>query len=98
MKIGALYIRVSTHMQEELSPESQKKILLEYAKANDIYVPNEYIFMDLGISGRKAEKRPDFQRMITLANQIHHLFKLSLCGNLVDLRETKKKASCISLY
>lgn len=67
MKIGALYIRVSTHMQEELSPESQKKILLEYAKANDIYVPNEYIFMDLGISGRKAEKRPDFQRMITLA-------------------------------
>ena len=67
MKIGALYIRVSTHMQEELSPESQKKILLEYAKANDIYVPNEYIFMDLGISGRKAEKRPDFQRMIALA-------------------------------
>lgn len=67
MKIGALYIRVSTHMQEELSPESQKKILLSYAKSHDIYVPEEYIFMDLGISGRKAEKRPDFQRMITLA-------------------------------
>lgn len=67
MKIGALYIRVSTHMQEELSPESQRKILLSYAKSHDIFVPEEFIFMDLGISGRKADKRPDFQRMISMA-------------------------------
>ena len=67
MKIGALYIRVSTHMQEELSPESQKKLLLSYAKSHDIFVPEEFIFMDLGISGRKADKRPDFQRMISMA-------------------------------
>lgn len=67
MKIGALYIRVSTHMQEELSPESQKKILLSYAKSHDIFVPEEFIFMDLGISGRKADRRPDFQRMISMA-------------------------------
>lgn len=66
-KIGAIYIRVSTDKQEELSPDAQKRLLLEYAKAHDIYVPAEYIFQDNGISGRKAEKRPEFQRMIGLA-------------------------------
>ena len=30
------YVRVSTHDQEEVSPESQKKLLREYAKKNDI--------------------------------------------------------------
>lgn len=67
MKIGAAYIRVSTDMQLELSPESQLKAIREYAKKNDIILSNEYIFKDEGISGRKAEKRPDFMRMIAVA-------------------------------
>ena len=66
MKTGALYIRVSTHNQDELSPDAQKRLLLDYAKANDILISNEYIFME-SISGRKADKRPEFQRMIALA-------------------------------
>lgn len=66
MKTGALYIRVSTHSQDELSPDAQKRLLLDYAKANDILISNEYIFME-SISGRKADKRPEFQRMIALA-------------------------------
>lgn len=66
---AALYIRVSTEDQVELSPDSQKKLLLEYAKKNDLFVDDEHIFMDEGISGRKAEKRPAFMNMIALAKK-----------------------------
>lgn len=64
---AALYIRVSTEDQIELSPDSQKKLLLDYAKKNNLEVMDEHIFMDEGISGRKAEKRPQFMNMIALA-------------------------------
>ncbi|MBS6520304.1 MAG: recombinase family protein [Clostridiales bacterium] len=67
MKTGALYIRVSTHMQDELSPDAQKRLLLEYAKTNDILISSDYIFIENGISGRKVDKRPEFQKMISLA-------------------------------
>lgn len=67
IKIGAAYIRVSTGKQEELSPDSQKRLILDYAKSNDIVIPEEFIFMENGISGRKANKRPEFQKMIALA-------------------------------
>jgi site-specific DNA recombinase len=67
IKIGAAYIRVSTGKQEELSPDSQKRLILDHAKSNGIVIPEEYIFMENGISGRKADKRPQFQKMIALA-------------------------------
>lgn len=67
MKMAAAYIRVSTHMQEELSPDAQRRLLIDYAKKNDMILTNEYIFVDSGISGRKAEKRPAFLKMIELA-------------------------------
>lgn len=67
MKIGAAYIRVSTDMQLELSPESQLKAIKEYAQRNDIILSNEFIFKDEGISGRKAEKRLAFMQMIAVA-------------------------------
>ena len=66
---AALYIRVSTEDQVELSPDSQKKLLLDYAKKNGLLVEDEHIFMDEGISGRKAEKRPAFMNMIALAKK-----------------------------
>lgn len=69
LKIAALYIRVSTHMQEELSPEAQKRLLEDYAKANGMIIPKEFVFMEKGISGRKADRRPEFQRMISIAKQ-----------------------------
>lgn len=77
-KIGCLYIRVSTGKQEELSPESQKDKLLEYAAAHNIFVPEEYIFFENGISGRKADKRPKFQEMIALAKKKEHTFDVIL--------------------
>lgn len=64
---AALYVRVSTDRQEELSPDAQKRLLLDYAKAHDMFVSPEYIFTENGISGRKADKRPEFQKMISLA-------------------------------
>lgn len=64
MNSAALYIRVSTTDQTEYSPEAQKKALLSYAKNNNLFVNPNNIFVDEGISGRKAEKRPAFMKMI----------------------------------
>lgn len=66
-KMAAAYIRVSTDDQIEFSPDSQLKKIKEYAKKNDLILPDEFIFMDEGISGRNAAKRPEFNRMISLA-------------------------------
>ncbi|MCI9623694.1 MAG: recombinase family protein [Lachnospiraceae bacterium] len=70
LRSGFAYIRVSTHDQEELSPDSQERILRDYAKNNNIVL--EQIYIDSGISGRKAEKRPAFQEMIARAKSKEH--------------------------
>ena len=67
MKTAAAYIRVSTEEQTELSPDSQIKLIREYAKKNDFIVPDEFIFHDDGISGRTTAKRPGFNKMIGTA-------------------------------
>lgn len=67
--IGALYIRVSTEEQSELSPDAQKRLMLDYAAKHNLLIPKEYIFIDDGITGRKTDKRLQFNRMITLAKQ-----------------------------
>lgn len=63
----AAYIRVSTDDQIEFSPDSQRKALLNYAEKNNMYLPNEFIFVDEGISGKTTSKRPSFNKMIGLA-------------------------------
>lgn len=75
LRIGAIYVRVSTGRQDEheLSPDSQIKLALDYAKKNNILVPAEYIFHEKGgISGKRADKRPYFQQMIGLAKSSDH--------------------------
>ena len=67
MKTAAAYIRVSTDDQTEYSPSSQIKKIREYAKRNDYILPNGYIFIDEGISGRTTAKRPAFNKMIGIA-------------------------------
>lgn len=67
IKNAAAYIRVSTHMQDELSPDAQKRLLADYAKANNLILSNEHIFIEKGISGKKANNRPEFMRMISMA-------------------------------
>lgn len=78
MKIGAAYIRVSTDDQIEFSPDSQLKKIKEYAKNNDILLPEEFIFVDEGISGKYAKKRPEFMKMIGTAKTKPKPFDLIL--------------------
>ena len=67
MQTAAAYVRVSTEDQVEYSPDSQIKAIQKYAKDHDMILPQEFIFADEGISGRKALNRPAFQRMIGMA-------------------------------
>lgn len=67
MKIAAAYIRVSTDDQVEYSPESQLEHIRSYAKRNGYILPEEFIFMDEGISGKSTKKRTEFLRMIGIA-------------------------------
>lgn len=72
MKTAAAYIRVSTDDQTEYSPDSQLKLLREFAKKNDYILPDEFIFQDDGISGKDAKHRPSFNKMIALAKSEEH--------------------------
>ena len=54
------YIRVSTNKQEELSPDSQEKLLRDYASRNNIVILK--IFFEIGVSGRKAKNVPSFKK------------------------------------
>lgn len=66
--IGAAYIRVSTDDQTELSPDAQLREILQTAKADGYTIPDDFIFLeDRGRSGRRADNRPEFQRMISIA-------------------------------
>lgn len=69
MKTAAAYIRVSTDDQIEYSPASQLEKIREYAKRNGYILPDEYVYMDEGISGRHTAKRAAFNKMIGTAKQ-----------------------------
>ena len=71
-KIAAAYIRVSTDDQSELSPDSQLSAIREYAAKNGCIVPEEHVYVDEGISGRTAAKRPAFNKMIAAAKEKEH--------------------------
>ncbi len=64
---GACYIRVSTEDQTEFSPEAQLKLIKKYAKDNNIILTKEHIYIDKGKSGKRADKRPEFMKMIATA-------------------------------
>lgn len=69
MKTAAVYIRVSTDEQAEYSPDSQLTEAKAYAARHDILISPDHIYTDVGISGRKATKRPEFMRMISAAKE-----------------------------
>lgn len=75
-KMACAYIRVSTDLQEEYSPDAQLRLLKEYAAGHDIILTD--IYQDLGISGRKADKRPQFQQMIAEAKSKEHPYDVIL--------------------
>lgn len=69
LRFAAVYIRVSTDEQAELSPETQLEKIQEYARREGILILQDHIYLDAGISGKKAEKRPEFMRMIAAAKE-----------------------------
>lgn len=78
LKNACAYIRVSTDKQEELSPDAQKRLIIDYCKKNGYTITNENIFIENGISGKKADKRPEFKRMIAIAKSKEHPFDVIL--------------------
>lgn len=69
LKIGAAYVRVSTDSQDEYSPASQLRLIEEYSRRNGYYIPEEYVYQDIGISGKAADKRPSFRLMVAQAKE-----------------------------
>jgi DNA invertase Pin-like site-specific DNA recombinase len=74
--IACAYIRVSTADQEEYSPDAQIRLLKDYAAKNNMIITD--IYQDLGISGRTADKRPEFQKMIAEARSKEHPYDFIL--------------------
>ncbi len=72
MRYAAAYIRVSDERQDEYSPDSQLKLIKDYALRNDFDIPEEYVFYDDGISGRSTKKRKSFKEMIAFATSKEH--------------------------
>lgn len=66
-RLAAAYIRVSTDDQVELSPASQLVEIRKWAASHGYVVPDEFVFADEGISGRKVTGRDEFRRMIGTA-------------------------------
>ena len=79
MKTAACYIRVSTDEQTEYSPDSQLKIIRDYAFKHDISLIEDYIFAeDGGKSGKNMQKRAEFMRLISLTKKKPKLFDVIL--------------------
>lgn len=64
---AACYIRVSTEDQTEYSPDAQRKALESYARQHGMTIDPAHVYIDAGISGRKAVTRPAFMEMIGAA-------------------------------
>lgn len=78
IRIAAAYIRVSTEEQTEFSPAAQLRELRDYAAANHMILDEDHVYADEGISGRRADKRPAFQQMISDAKSKSHPFDVVL--------------------
>lgn len=71
LKEVCAYVRVSTDRQEELSPDSQIRMLKEYAQTHGMLLTHIYK-EEHGISGKNADKRPAFQEMIAMCKSKEH--------------------------
>ena len=89
LKDVCAYIRVSTDKQEELSPESQIRMIKEYAQQHGMLLTHIYM-EEHGISGKNAQKRPAFQEMIATCKDKSHpydailLWKFSRFARNID--------------
>lgn len=92
IKRGALYIRVSTNDQVEYSPASQIKLCKKYAKEHFIEIIPEHVYQEDGISGTKADKRPQFQKMIANAKSKPKPFDVILIYDFSRFARNKEES------
>lgn len=89
LKEVCAYVRVSTDKQEELSPDSQIRLIKEYAQSHGMLLTHIYR-EEHGISGKDADKRPAFQEMIAACKDKSHpydailLWKFSRFARNID--------------
>lgn len=89
LKEVCAYVRVSTERQEELSLDSQIRLLKEYASQHNMLLTHIYV-EEHGISGKNANKRPAFQEMIAMCKNKSHpydailLWKFSRFARNID--------------
>ena len=79
---AACYIRVSTEDQTEYSPDAQRKALESYARQHGMTIDTSHVYIDAGISGRKAVTRPAFMAMIGAAKRKPPPFSVILVHKL----------------
>ena len=99
-EIAAIYCRVSREEQAEgWSPDAQVHLCKEFCQKRDYIVKDEFIFSDLGRSGKNT-KRPGFQTMLRAAMDgrinvivVHKLdrFSRSIIDILLTLMQFKKQ-------
>ena len=90
---AAIYARVSSDRQREQNTiASQTALLLDYAKAHDLVVPQEWIFQDDGYSG-SVLARPGLERLRDLVAEgfIETLLVMRRIGSAAN---TPTKSCC----
>ncbi|MDE6589442.1 MAG: recombinase family protein, partial [Oscillospiraceae bacterium] len=91
-RYAAAYIRVSTDDQVELSPDSQLEEIRKYAQRENLLLLNDHIYIDAGISGKKAERRPEFMRMIAQAKSEDCPFSVILLWKFSRFARTQEES------
>jgi DNA invertase Pin-like site-specific DNA recombinase len=104
-KIARIYCRVSTDLQasEGVSLEAQSAKAKAWCVANDYHVAE--IYVDAGLSGKRADNRPELQRALADCKKgealvVHSLSRLARSTiDTIEISEnlTKKKADLVSL-
>lgn len=93
MRLAACYIRVSTDEQTEYSPDSQLKLIQDYAEKNDIILLEDYIYMeDGGKSGKSMAKRDKFLEMLATAKKKPSPFNIILVWKFSRFARNQEEA------
>lgn len=93
MLTAAAYIRVSTDDQLEYSPESQLKVIRDYAEKNNIALLEDCIFMeDGGKSGKSMAKRDKFLELIALCKKKPKPFDMILVWKFSRFARNQEEA------
>lgn len=93
MITAACYIRVSTDDQTEYSPESQLKLIKDYAEKNYICLLENCIFQeDGGKSGKRMDKRTEFLKLIATAKKKPKPFDIILVWKFSRFARNQEEA------